>query len=41
MINTSVKGAYGNEESSFLWTYKDKNYNKVEEFTYLYDQNEY
>ena len=24
-----------------FFEYKDNNYNKVEEFTYLYDQNEY
>lgn len=40
MINPSVEGAYGNEACQLLGKDEDKYYDKVEEYTYSYAQNE-
>ena len=40
MINPHVEGAYGNEACTLLGEDKDKYYDKVEEFTFSYAQNE-
>ena len=40
MINPTVVGAYSNEASKLLSEDQDKYYDKVEEYTYKYAQNE-
>ncbi len=40
MLNPCIEGAYGNEASTLLGQSPDKYYDKVEEYTYTYAQNE-